>query len=89
VEEAITRVRTESLLKATGLGLSVDPTLVTLSAPCEPAVLREWRVSELPAPDARIYDLVLSEEHSAAVTVLAPSPVRLVVRHALRSGVSA
>jgi 4'-phosphopantetheinyl transferase len=80
----ITGVRTESLLKALGTGLTIDPGLIELSAPTEPAVITDWQVPDLPVPQAKIYDLITTDHHHAAVTVLTPVPPPLVVRHVTR-----
>jgi hypothetical protein len=63
---AITGVRTESLLKALGTGLTIDPGLIELSAPTEPAVITDWQVPDLPVPQAKIYDLITTDHHHAA-----------------------
>jgi 4'-phosphopantetheinyl transferase len=86
-DEAATRtwVRKESLLKATGDGLQVDPRQVRLSAPGEPPAVLDWPA--LPGP-VWLYDLGPEPGFIAAVAVLAPTRPRLVLR-ALEPGTSA
>ncbi|MGZ5388505.1 MAG: 4'-phosphopantetheinyl transferase family protein [Aeromicrobium sp.] len=63
-------VRKESLLKATGDGLDVDPCTVRLSGPAEEPVLLAW-TSPRPRPAyAQMADLQIGPAQVAAVTVL-------------------
>jgi len=66
----ITWVRKESLLKATGRGLTVDPRQIQLTAPDEPPDLMAWSASDPPAGPVWMQDVEISSRHVAAVTVL-------------------
>lgn len=74
-------VRKESVLKATGHGLRVEPSQLRVTAPDEPAALVEWHGPGAP-PTAWMYDVQTAPGHVAAVTVLAPRRPELVVRAA-------
>lgn len=74
-------VRKESVLKATGHGLRVEPSRLRVTAPDEPAALVEWNGPGVP-PKAWLYDVRTAPGHVAAVTVLAPHRPALVVRAA-------
>ena len=80
----VTWVRKESLLKATGHGLGVDPRLVRLTDPAEPPAVVAWQA---PRPPAQVWmaDIVTAPGHVAAVTVLTGEPLHLVVRRATRA----
>ena len=80
-DEARTRtwVRKESLLKATGDGLRVDPRTVRLTAPGNPPAVLEWPA--LPGP-AWLYDLEPATGFIGAVAVLATTRPPLVLRAA-------
>jgi 4'-phosphopantetheinyl transferase len=71
--------RKESVLKASGHGLVVDPRQVVVSGPAEPPELRAWRGEHsLPGP-VQLADLDLGDpNHVAAVALLADQ--RLEVR---------
>lgn len=70
---AVTWVRKESLLKATGDGLQVDPRLVRLSAPDAPPALLAW-LAPRPPTHVTMRDLE-TEGYVGALTVLGgPSP---------------
>ncbi len=60
--------RKEALLKATGDGLAVAPREVDVSAPVH--------------GEARLYDLDAGEQHVAALAIVHPSPLRVIVRQA-------
>ena len=66
---AITWVRKESLLKATGDGLQVDPRLVRLGPHDEPPRLVEWSATSVAPAYVWMQDLAI-EGHAACVTVL-------------------
>lgn len=66
-----TWVRKESVLKATGRGLRVDPRLVRVSGPDEPPVLHAWDADDPPTTPAWIEDVPLTDAYVAAVAVLA------------------
>jgi 4'-phosphopantetheinyl transferase len=68
-DRALTWVRKESLLKATGDGLLVDPRLVRVSAAGEAPVLLDW-LGQRDAPVVQMRDLAI-EGYVACVTVLA------------------
>lgn len=80
-ERTVTWVRKESLLKATGHGLVVDPGRVRLTRPSEPPAVLEWTGPALPAA-TWLFDVVTIPGHVAAVTVLATSAPELDVRQA-------
>ncbi len=68
-----TWVRKESLLKATGQGLSVDPAAIRLTEPREPPALLAWEAADPPTSPAWLYDVDAGAGHALAVTVLAPT----------------
>lgn len=74
-------VRKESVLKATGHGLRVEPSHVWVSAPDEAAALVEWN-GPGGLPTTWMYDVTTAPGHVAAVTVLAARRPALVVRAA-------
>lgn len=78
----ITWVRKESLLKATGHGLTVDPRLVQISRPDEPPALIAWSAADPPRGPVWILDVEIAGGYSAAVAVLAPARPVLLVRRA-------
>lgn len=81
VERAVTWTRKESLLKATGDGLTVDPRLVRLSDPDASPVLLEW--SGGPAPHTVwMFDVAVADGYRAALTVISPEEPEVVVRTA-------
>ena len=77
----VTWVRKESLLKATGHGLGVDPRLVRITDPAQPPAVVAWQA---PRPPEKVWmaDVVTAPGHVAAVTVLTGEPLHLVVRRA-------
>jgi 4'-phosphopantetheinyl transferase len=76
----ITWIRKESLLKATGRGLTVDPRLILLTEPHEPPGLVEWAAPDPPLGSVWMMDVEITSAHVAAVTVLCNDPPSLVVR---------
>ncbi|GAA2513628.1 4'-phosphopantetheinyl transferase family protein [Streptomyces gobitricini] len=62
--------RKEAVLKATGDGLMVEPSLLTVSAPDAPAALLEWRERAEPHLPVRLHDLDAGDGYRAAVAVL-------------------
>jgi 4'-phosphopantetheinyl transferase len=66
----VTWVRKESLLKATGQGLRVDPRQIRLTEPDQPPELITWEASSRPAGRVWMFDVEITPEHVAAVTVL-------------------
>lgn len=79
--DTVVWVRKESVLKATGHGLRVEPSLLRVTAPDEPAALVEWNAPDPPST-TWMYDVRTAPGHVAAVTVLAPQRPALVVRAA-------
>lgn len=70
--------RKEALLKATGHGLTVDPTMVVVSGPTEPPRLVAWRAGPAPPRTVSMCDLLLpGPTHAAALAVLATGPLDL------------
>ena len=80
--KAVTWVRKESLLKATGLGMSVDPRRVQVTESDQSPRLVAWEADEPPGNPVWMDDVALSPGHVAAVTVLAAERPHLVVRRA-------
>ena len=77
-----TWVRKESLLKATGQGLSVDPAAIRLTEPGEPPALQTWEAADAPTSPAWLYDVDAGAGHALAVTVLAPKRPALMTQPA-------
>jgi 4'-phosphopantetheinyl transferase len=78
---ALVWARKESVLKATGHGLVVDPRQVVVSGPAEAASLVAWHGEHPLAGPVQLADLDLADRtHVAAVAVLAdePAAVRVV-----------
>ncbi len=75
----VTWVRKESLLKASGHGLGVDPRRIRLTGPSEPPALVDWSAPRPPG-SAWMFDVGTLRSHVAAVTVLAATAPELVVR---------
>lgn len=74
-------VRKESVLKATGHGLRVEPSRLRVSGPDQPAALLAWDGPGAPSV-AWMYDVRTAPGHVAAVTVLAQRRPALVVKAA-------
>jgi 4'-phosphopantetheinyl transferase len=72
-------VRKESVLKATGDGLSVDPREVIVSPPSEPPRLLAWRGGRVDPSAVHLTELTVGSGYAACVALLAPqtSPVLL------------
>ena len=84
---AVTWVRTESLLKATGRGLRVDPRQVRLPEAGGPPELVAWARPDAPVGPVWLYDVEVTPEHVAAVTVIgAAERPPLAVRQAAAAG---
>jgi 4'-phosphopantetheinyl transferase len=81
--ETVTWVRKESLLKATGRGLIVDPRQIRLTASDQPPGLVTWAATDPPNGPVWLFDVEITNEHVSAVTVLAAADrPHLVVRRA-------
>lgn len=87
--KAATWVRKESLLKATGLGMSVDPRRVQVTESDQSPRLVAWEADEPPGSPVWMDDVALSPDHVAAVTVLAAERPHLVVRRAAEAAAAA
>jgi 4'-phosphopantetheinyl transferase len=73
---AVTWVRKESLLKATGDGLAVPLAELVVSAPDQPARLESWPRG----PGARLADLDLGAGYAGCLAVLGTGELRVEVR---------
>ncbi|MEO7351546.1 MAG: 4'-phosphopantetheinyl transferase superfamily protein [Marmoricola sp.] len=82
---AATWVRKESLLKATGDGLRVDPRHIWLSDPDQQARLLEWGAPDPPMSSVWMQDLEI-EGHAACVTVLSELAPQFSLRQAVPEG---
>lgn len=80
--ETITWVRKESLLKATGRGLTVDPRLILLTEPGESPALVEWAAPHPPQTSVWMLDVETTSKHVTAVTVLSEDQPEIVARRA-------
>jgi len=69
--------RKEAVLKATGYGMNVDPAALEVSAPHRPAALTAWHAGGSLPPQMQITDILMDQDHAAAVAVMAPCPVEL------------
>jgi 4'-phosphopantetheinyl transferase len=78
--QAITWVRKESLLKATGHGLAVDPRRIRIAGPSQPPELIQWDAADPPDGPVWMQDVEITSAHVATVTVLAEERPELVVR---------
>ena len=79
IQRLTTWVRKEAVLKATGYGLAVDPSSLTLcgdSIVAYPPQLSPWLNS-----GARLIDAPHIEDHVTALAVLTPTPVDIVVHN--------
>jgi 4'-phosphopantetheinyl transferase len=83
---AVYWARKEAVLKATGYGLAVDPADLEVSAPHLPAALTAWHADKPLAAPAQITDVLVDDEHVAAVAVLSPAHCEVVLRAPPRSG---
>ena len=79
---ALLWVRKESLLKATGRGLTVDPRQVQVATSEQCPELLSWEADEPPDAPVWMFDVDVSPDHVASVTVLAAERPHLVVRRA-------
>ena len=81
-DRATTWVRKESLLKATGHGLDVDPSTIRVSGPREEPRLLVWSSAEPRPAYVLMRDLQIVPDHVAAVTLLSEDTPRFRVREA-------
>ncbi|MBC7633192.1 4'-phosphopantetheinyl transferase superfamily protein [Aeromicrobium sp.] len=72
-------VRKESVLKATGHGLTIDPRSIRVSAPDRRPELLIWPAGEEMTGPAQMFDLAMPEGYSAALTVLIGERPEIVV----------
>ncbi len=77
---SINWVRKESLLKATGHGLAVDPRLILLTSADETPSLVEWSADDPPSEPVWMSDVVITSAYVASVTVLSPDRPDVEVR---------
>ena len=69
-ERTITWVRKESLLKATGHGLAVDPARIRFTDPTSAPAVLAWDAPDAPVGPMWVRDVEIGRGHAAAVTVL-------------------
>ena len=81
-DRVVTWVRKESLLKATGHGLSIDPRLVRLSGVDEPPRLLDWFAPDPLERTVWMQDLEL-DGYAACVTVLSDEAPQVSLRQAV------
>lgn len=81
-DRATTWVRKESLLKATGHGLDVDPSTIRLSGPHEEPRLLVWNSAKPRPAYVRMRDVQIDADHVAAVTLLSEKTPEFRVREA-------
>ncbi|MGX7677821.1 4'-phosphopantetheinyl transferase family protein [Jatrophihabitans sp. DSM 45814] len=67
-------VRKEALLKATGHGLAVAPSLIEVSGPDEPPRLVRWNAPDAPLSPPFLADLALGPDYLGCVAVLTGRP---------------
>ena len=72
-------VRKESVLKATGHGLTIDPRSIRVSAPDRRPELLIWPADEQEIGPSQMFDLDVPEGYSAAVTVLSGEEFEIIV----------
>lgn len=71
--------RKEALLKATGHGLAVAMTEITISPPTEPARLVSWTATKPLTEPVRLYDVPVVPGYAGSVAVLTADPVEVTV----------
>jgi 4'-phosphopantetheinyl transferase len=76
---AVLWTRKESLLKATGDGLTLAPSTIVVSPAGEPARLESWPSPEL--PPVTMADLDLGADYAACVSVLSKHPPLIELHH--------
>ncbi len=79
---ATTWARKESLLKATGDALHLDPRLIRLGDPDQPPQLIKWSAPNPPPSGVWMQDLDI-EGHAACLTVLSHEAPRVTLRQAV------
>lgn len=84
-ERAITWTRKESLLKATGHGLRIDPRQLEMSAPIDPPRLLQWAAPHPPTGEPWLADLSLDPDFVTCVTVLGVASPQLSVQAAVQA----
>lgn len=73
-------VRKEAVLKATGDGLALSPTRITVSAPDVAARLLEWSVPSRLAAEVQLHDLAPADGVVGSLALLTEGPHRVVER---------
>ncbi|GAB49666.1 4'-phosphopantetheinyl transferase family protein [Mobilicoccus pelagius] len=81
-EAAVWWTRKEAILKATGYGLLVEPTLVRVSTPWSPPDLLDWRHPDIPRPHVSLTDLDVRDAEVVAAVAVLGEPTPPVIREA-------
>lgn len=69
--------RKEALLKATGHGLALPMSKITLSPPDEPARLVEWAAGKPLDGPVRLHDLTVGADYTGSVALLTEHPIEV------------
>lgn len=84
-ERTLTWVRKEAVLKAAGVGLIADPSMLRLTDPADAPGLLQWPGHERLAARVQLHDVDTIPGHLAAVAVLADAAPALVISEAGRA----